>query len=185
MVNPVDLTEEHTSGMSHTSKYAGDSTPFRNGSNHDEVSNYLAVDHVVFTKELAVRDSESGIHESPFESGRPEEPVTEIVDDQQPLRRRSPSRRPSQTMEDCGRRQSHSPNMTPEGRSVPCQLPPVLAIAAENPPRQKGTTNCRKPASHLKGREFSPPRPGRLRTPPSLNGRDRDNQGNSSKPCRR
>ena len=42
----VDLTGEQTSGTSHTSITAGDTAPSRDGTYHEEVSKYLAVDIV-------------------------------------------------------------------------------------------------------------------------------------------
>ena len=56
----VHLRGEQASGTSHTSKNDGETAPSMDGSNHDEVSKYFAVDHVVFMKELTVRDSVSG-----------------------------------------------------------------------------------------------------------------------------
>ena len=52
------MIEEHDSGTSHTSRTAGD-TELSDGTNHDEMINYLAVDSVIFTKKLTVRDSGS------------------------------------------------------------------------------------------------------------------------------
>ena len=60
----VHLRGEQASGTSHTSKNAGETAPYRDGSNNDEVSKYLAVYHVVLTKKLTVRDSVSGRHKS-------------------------------------------------------------------------------------------------------------------------
>ena len=99
----MDFTGEQASGRSHISKTAGDAAPSRGGSNHDEVCKYLAVDHVVFTKVLTVMDLVSRRHQSSSESGRHEEPDTEIADGEPPLRRRSSSRGPSQTLEDLGK----------------------------------------------------------------------------------
>ena len=39
----VDLTGEHTSDMSHTSRTAVDTATSKDGNNHDEVSKYRAI----------------------------------------------------------------------------------------------------------------------------------------------
>ena len=88
--------------MSCTSRTAGN----KDGHNHDKVSQYLAVDCVVFEKELVVSDSDSGRPGSTSESGRPEVPVQKILDDEPPPRRHLSSCRETRIVEDCGRRQS-------------------------------------------------------------------------------
>ena len=50
LVEEVDLTGEHASGMSHTSKTVRDIAHSRDGSDHDELSDYLKVDNVRATQ---------------------------------------------------------------------------------------------------------------------------------------
>ena len=138
LVDEVDLTGEHTSVMSYTSITAGNKEPSKDNIDHDEVSQFLAFDSVVFEMELVVRDLDSGIPESTSVSGRPEVPVPEIEYVEPPLRRRSSSREMTRTIEDRGRIQSQSPKR--ESRRSDC------ASSASLGPDQKNFS-WRTPAS--------------------------------------
>ena len=77
---------------------AGD-TELSDGTSHEQMINYLAVDSVIFTKKLTVRDSGSRRHESSSNSWRLKEPEVEIeiADDEPPRRHMSPFSGPART----------------------------------------------------------------------------------------
>ena len=149
--------------------------------------NYPTVDSEVFTKKLTVRDYGSRRHESSSKSGRLEESEVEIdsADDEPPRRHRSPSRGPSRTQKDRGRRRSRSQHCD-TGRKVNVSLE---YCAKQNLKKNRktrkssksgrhhslvaevtipgftssSTRDNRRPATLLKEREFSPA--GRRRSP--------------------